>query len=116
MTLKSTIAFMPSLREFLLSDSTARWAGLGREIGVYFNHSRTSIFRFVREHIYEVPPTSIVDGLGEVHSRQPLDVQLLYGYQRVGVHQPPRLLMQEVPALMANLMVSRLYPHLDLTL
>lgn len=110
MTLKTTIAFVPTFRKFFASDATALWAGLRRISCRYFYYSTTSICSFVAEHIQEDRPCSIVYRLGKHTSGQPFDIQLLYSNQGVAINQSFGQLVQEVLALITNFAVAPGYP------
>lgn len=58
-------ADVPAVAERLSDFSAAPWAPLRRTPGVNSLYSATSFFRFVVEHVKELPPRGIVCGLGE---------------------------------------------------
>jgi hypothetical protein len=65
MTLIATVAFMPTFRKSLLSDTTALWANLRCVGRVYFYQPSTSFFRFVPQLLGQNRPPSIIHRLGK---------------------------------------------------
>ena len=104
----STRADVHPIRErlFDLRHRAARRASLRRVPGIDRDHSRTSIFRFVREYLEELRPARVVRGLREPGPRDALDVEGFVGDQAVAVYQLTGLLVVEVSSLVRRLLVQ----------
>lgn len=83
---------MPALAK-CLSDFCPTQAGLRSASRIHSNKHTPSIFRFVRDHVQELPPASIVNRLAHSSASKPLNVQILSGDQSILVDQSARQLM-----------------------
>src|SRR5690349_111772 len=78
---------------------------------INFHEQPTSLFRFVGQHISEYRPRRIVNGLGKPSARQSLDIQVFYRNQPVLVNNLARFFVQEIAALIADVVVESLKQH-----
>jgi len=104
----SAWAYVYPVRErFLdLRESTTRATRLRSVPRVYRDNSRTSFFRFVRKYVQERCPSRVMRSLGKSSPGDALDVEGFVADETVGIHQPSRLFVVEVSALVRRLLVK----------
>lgn len=66
----------------------------------------TSIYRFVGKHVYEVVPSSIIDGLAQPATSKPFYIEILDSDQAVLIYELSRFFVMKVTALIADMVMK----------
>lgn len=98
---------MPTIFERLANLCATR-ACLARTSRIHSNKHTSSTFSLVRDHVQELSPASIVDGLCEHSAGESFGIQIFDGYQAVFVDDLSRQLVVKVCTLLADMLVRPL--------
>src|SRR5690606_5846116 len=96
---------MQANTQFLGNDTTTAGARLTGVPWVNCDHSRTSLFRFVREVRQQLTPPGVVDALGKFGATETVNVQVFNRNQGEPINQLATELVGHIPALIGNLAV-----------
>lgn len=93
---------MPPLAE-CLGHVCAAYTCLARAVWIYLYKHATSIFRFVRDHVQEIAPSGIIDGLRQHPGGESFNVQIFDGDHAVVIDKPSADLVMKVRALVSDM-------------